>query len=274
MRAHRPVPYALLGDPVEHSLSPRIQNAAFRALGIDARYVARRVPSRHVPRLARALAAAGGGGNVTLPHKQRILAALDAPSDAVQQTGACNTFWAGPLGVHGENTDVAGFREAAAHHGVPLRGTRVLLLGAGGAAAAVIAALLQERVAVVDVANRAPARAAALVDRFAALGPVRAVPQPVAAEYDLVVNATSLGLDPGDPLPLPPGELGLSSRVLDLVYAPGGTRWVQAVRAQGRPAFDGAEMLLRQAAAAFRCWTGRDAPLEVMRSALFPRPGA
>ena len=274
MHAHRPVPYALLGDPVEHSLSPRIHNAAFRALGIDAHYVARRLRGEHVPRLARALAAAGGGGNVTVPHKQRILAALDAPSETVQRTGACNTFWAGPLGVHGENTDVAGFRQAAAHHGVALRDARVLLLGAGGAAAAVIAALLEEAVGRVDVANRTPARAAELVGRFAALGPVRAVPQPAASEYDVVVNATSLGLDPRDPLPLPPGELRPGTRVLDLVYAPGGTRWVHAARAHGCPAFDGAEMLLRQAAAAFRCWTGREAPLDVMRNALFPRPGA
>lgn len=268
----RPVPFALLGDPVEHSLSPRLHNAAFHALGIDARYVTRRVSGERAVRLVRALAAAGGGGNVTLPHKQRVIAALDAPSDLVRLTGACNTFWAGPRGVHGENTDVEGFRAAAEHHGVALEGARALLLGAGGAAAAVIAALVTAGARDIAVLNRTPATAQALVARFPAAGRIRAVTRSEAAGYDLVINATSLGLAPGDPLPLAPELLPPGSTALDLVYAPGSTRWVRAAREQGCRAFDGAEMLLRQAAAAFRCWTGHDAPLDVMRNALFSRP--
>lgn len=272
MRAHRPAPFALLGDPVEHSLSPRLHNAAFRALGLDAHYRTHRVGPERLPRLARALAAAGGGGNVTLPHKQRIIAALDAPSAPVLATGACNTFWCGPGGVHGENTDVEGFRLAAAHHDVQLRGRRALLLGAGGAAAAVIAALLAADAREVTVWNRTLARAEALAARFAASGRVRAAAQLPPGDFDLVINATSLGLAPADPLPLAVDSLTSAADVLDLVYAPGGTRWVRAVRERGGRAFDGAEMLLRQAAAAFRCWTGREAPLEVMREALFSRP--
>lgn len=271
MRATRPVPFALLGDPVEHSLSPRLHNAAFHALGIHARYVARRVSGERALRMVRALAAAGGGGNVTLPHKQRVIATLDAPSDLVRLTGACNTFWAGPRGVHGENTDVEGFRTAAEHHGVALEGAHALLLGAGGAAAAVIAALVTAGARDIAVLNRTPVRADALVARFAASGRVRVAAGPEAG-FDLVINATSLGLAPADPLPLAPGLLPPGITALDLVYAPDSTRWVRAAREQGCRAFDGAEMLLRQAAVAFRCWTGHDAPLDVMRSALFSRP--
>jgi len=128
---------------VEHSLSPAIQNAAFREAGVDGVYVALRTSAEDLPALVRALSRAGGGGNVTLPHKERAATVVDVPSDAVRRTGACNTFWGDDDGrIHGDNTDVEGFRRALRSFlGRSPEGFRVLLLGAGGAARAILEAL-------------------------------------------------------------------------------------------------------------------------------------
>jgi shikimate dehydrogenase len=264
--------FALLGDPVQHSRSPALHNAAFAACGLNAVYRAERVAAEAAGSRLRTLALQGGGGNVTVPHKQLATAFLDHASPAVRHTGAVNTFWLGPRGVHGENTDVAGFRAAASHHGVALAGRRVLVLGAGGAAAAVLLALIEEG-SQVTIVNRSPERAAALAARLGELGRLRWLPQPPPESFDVVVNATSLGLHPGDPPPLPIENLPPGASLLDLVYgaAGGTTAWVAAARAAGFRAFDGAEMLLHQAAAAFAIWTGLDAPLAVMRAALHDR---
>jgi len=258
--------YALLGDPVERSGSPRIQNAAFAATGLAAEYRALRVTPAELQPTLRRLAEAGGGGNVTAPYKQLAVGALDAPSEAVRRTGAVNTFWLGERGVHGDNTDVTGFRAALAHHGVDLGGRTVLLLGAGGAAAAVLLVLL-EAGAKVTISNRSAERARALLERLGAVADVALTTSVTGRHFAAVVNATSLGLRPGDPHPLPVEKLPDDAVVLDLVYAPGSTDWVRAARAAGHHAYDGGEMLLRQAAAAFSLWTGLEAPLEAMRAA-------
>lgn len=264
-----PGSYALLGDPVEHSLSPRIHNAAFAAAGIAASYRAIRVGAPELVAQLRALALAGGGGNVTVPHKRLAVTALDAASDVVRRTGAVNTFWLGRGGVHGDNTDVAGFQAALTHYGIDLAHQPVLLLGAGGAAAAVLLALLQAGSAV-TIVNRSAYRARELLDRMAGLGAAHWAEVPPAGVFAAVVNATSLGLRPDDPHPLPVDRVPDGATVIDLVYSPGGTRWVQAAAAAGHPAFDGAEMLLQQAAVAFTLWTGLPAPLEAMRESLGP----
>lgn len=264
---------ALLGDPVGHSLSPRFQNAAIRAAGLDAVYLALRCAPDEFAGLLRGIARAGGGGNVTLPHKERAAAAVERRTAAVERTGACNTFWLHEGEVWGDNTDVAGFAAAARILlGGPPAGARVLLVGAGGAARAALASLVDEGAAEVVVLNRSAARAAALVERFAGAGTrISAAPASDSLSgpaFDLAVNATSLGLRPGDPPPLPPAAGASIAAALDLVYAPGGTAWVRDARARGIPAADGAEMLLRQGAASFARWWGREAPLEAMRAAL------
>ena len=142
----------------------------------------------------------------------------------------------------------------------------MLVLGAGGAAAAVLAALEDERVDSVVLRNRDALRAQQLAVRFANTSTLaQDATQPA---FDAVVNATSLGLRAGDPLPLDPQTLPRETTVLDVVYAPGGTLWVNAARACGLRAFDGGEMLLQQAVAAFRSWLRIDPPVDVMRSAL------
>lgn len=266
--------FALLGDPVSHSLSPKFQNAALRAFGLDAVYVALRCTADDAPGLLRGIARAGGGGNVTVPHKAVAAAMVERPSDAVRRTGACNAFWLEDGAIHGDNTDVAGVREAVgALLGRPPAGARVLLLGAGGAASAAVCALADAGAERIVIANRTVDRARALADRFRAPGVRIEVAGSVDAlagdAFDLAINSTSLGLQSADPLPLDPDAPGPSvGAALDLVYASGETRWVHAMRAHGLPAADGKEMLIQQGAAAFRRWWGMDPPLDAMRAAL------
>ncbi len=264
----RPI-YALLGAPVHHSLSPALQNAAFHARGIDAVYVALWTWGELVEPLMRSLALAGGGGNVTVPHKNRAAQALDQPAAAVRATGACNVFWwEDGLGLCGDNTDVAAFRTAAeAVLGSGLDGSRVLLLGAGGAARAVVHACSGSEVEKVDIVNRTPERAEALVRDLGEPSRVEVVDdddvKASAGTYDLVVNATSLGLAVSDPLPIDPRTVRARA-LLDLVYGRSETPLVLAARQAGLTAADGRRMLVEQAAASFRRWFDRDPPLEVM----------
>jgi shikimate dehydrogenase len=265
---------ALLGDPVEHSLSPRFQNAAFRAAGHDAVYLALRCDAAALPGLLRGIARAGGAGNVTIPHKAIAADSVDRATDAVRETGACNTFWLEDGAVWGDNTDVYGAAMAIRSLlGRPPEGARVLLLGAGGAARAALGACLSAGAAEVLVWNRTPARAAELVRRFDGSRPGRVAQvdsprDPRGGPLDLLVNATSAGLTAGEGLPLPPPDARIGA-ALDLVYAPPeGTAWVRALRSRGVPAADGTEMLLHQGAAAYARWWGADPPLAAMRAAL------
>lgn len=265
---------ALLGDPVEHSLSPVIQNAAFREAGVPGVYLALRTASDEVAQMMRGIARGGGGGNITVPHKQIAVGALDRVADAVHRTGACNTFWGAEGELWGDNTDVVGFGGATVRLlGQRPAGARVLLIGAGGAARAAVAALEDDGADEVVILNRSRARADAVVAFFAA-GPLRlrvaeSTDSLGGERFDLVVNATSLGLRPGDPLPLPV-DLVHAGAALDLVYDLEGTRWTRAFRDRGVPTADGLEMLVQQAAAAFTRWWDRPAPVEAMRAAILP----
>ena len=263
--------FAILGNPVAHSLSPAIQNAAFRSAGLDGRYVAIACQPEDVAPVMRTLARAGGGGNVTVPHKRRAAAALDAAAAAVARTDACNTFWGEGARIRGDNTDVEGARRAVrALLAGPARGASVLLAGAGGGARAAVAALIDEDAAEVRVVNRTLARARAMAAeagdaRVHVVSDVRTL---VGQAFDLVLNATSLGLRRHDPPAVDLDRLGSVGAVMDMVYAPSGTPLTDAARARGIRAMDGGEMLLRQGAAAFELWWGREAPLAAMREAL------
>jgi shikimate dehydrogenase len=259
---------ALLGDPVAHSLSPAIHNAAMRSLQLDGVYVALRCASADVSSAIRVLAHAGGGGNITLPHKRTAAAAVDRRTAAVERTGACNTFWLENGHVIGDNTDVTGFARALELFVGDTKGARVLLLGAGGAARAVVVALADAGAASIDVITRRPAQARELVP-LAEKTQIRSVPN-LAQRYDLIVQTTPLGLHADDALPLDPEQLQDTPAVMDLVYRPGGTRWVHSVRAAGARAVDGLEMLLQQAGESFTRWWHQPAPLDVMRNALRP----
>lgn len=196
---------ALLGDPVSHSLSPQFQNAAFRETHVDGIYLALRCDASAFAHLMKGIAAAGGAGNVTLPHKALAAEILDVATPAVETTGACNTFWAEDDRVYGDNTDVSAFHGAVSALVGDPAGARVLLLGAGGAASAALYALLQDNVETVILLNRTPERAHALRSR---LDPDATRVHVITDQHDLrtenvdlIVNASALGLRPDDPLP-------------------------------------------------------------------------
>lgn len=262
---------ALLGDPVGHSLSPVLQNAAFQAAGVDGVYVAVGCAQEDLVGLMRGLARAGGGGNITLPHKEKAASMLDVPSDTVRRTGACNTFWGDDDGrLHGDNTDVDGVRRALKEFLGALTGIRVLLLGAGGAARAALMGLLEEGADEVVIHNRSVERARAVARR---IGGERARVATQAGDldgetFDLVVNATRLGLAPDDPSPLDFDRLARAGAAMDLVYATQATPFVRAAEAFGVRSTDGADMLVHQGAASFERWWGGEAPLDAMRRAV------
>ncbi|WP_420447944.1 shikimate dehydrogenase family protein [Candidatus Palauibacter sp.] len=268
--------FALLGDPVRHSISPAMHRAAFEIEGLDAEYVARRAASAEVGSIMRS--ADLTGGNVTLPHKLRAAEALTRPSAAVRATGACNCWWRQADGeLAGDNTDVGGLQIALSRLGFQAQRARVLLLGAGGAARAAVHALLEGGASSVEILNRTPARARAMRDAAVACaadaaGALRVIeaPEP-GATYDLVLNSTSLGLSPEDPLPLDLGarpDRAKFRAAFDMVYAPGETAWVHHGRALGISARGGLDMLVGQAALSLERWfPGRAAPFGAMRDA-------
>ncbi len=265
----------LLGHPVAHSLSPRFQSAALRAAGIPLTYRAVDVAPEALPGVVDALVAARAAGNVTLPHKEAVAARCDLRTPLAARVGAVNTFWCTLDGrLWGDNTDVAGVDAAVRQlfGGRVPPGLRVALLGAGGSAAAVLAAAESWPGARVRVWSRTRARADALAARF------HAVAHAVDARGDaldaatLVVNATPLGIRPDDALPAPPAALGPDAAVLDLVYRPGETAWVHAVRTAGHRGLDGLPMLIAQGAASFVRWFGVAPDTEAMWAAVGGRP--
>jgi shikimate dehydrogenase len=254
--------FAILGDPVAHSLSPVMQNAAFRALGLDAVYVALRASADQVPGLLRAIAIAGGGGNVTVPHKETAAGALDLPSARVQALGACNTFWLTDGAIRGDNTDVDGVADALDRLEAPA--SRWLVAGTGGGARAVVAAAVS-RGAALAVRSRDATRRVSF-ERWAQAQGATLAPS---LGCEVLINTTPLGLHAGDHLPIAVEEAPGARVALDLVYARGETAWVRLMRQEGLRAADGRVMLVAQGAAAFRRWfPEEDPPLDIMRAAV------
>ncbi|HEX5819194.1 MAG TPA: shikimate dehydrogenase [Gemmatimonadales bacterium] len=259
--------FAVLGDPVGHSLSPAMHDAAFRVLGIDAVYVALRCTAEDVPSVMRVLARQGGGGNVTVPHKSAAARAVTQPSELVSRLGACNTFWGDGAELAGDNTDVAGVLSALEWLGVP-EGPW-LVLGTGGSAHAVAAAAIAAG-ARLAVRSRDADRARDFMAWATGLGATPAGPEECVA----CINATPLGLGDDDAQPITCDEVPAARVALDLVYRPGETPWVHACRERGLRAADGREMLIAQGAAAFERWfPSKRAPVDAMRAAVHGRLG-
>jgi shikimate dehydrogenase len=254
--------FAILGNPVAHSLSPVMHNAAFRALGIQAVYVPLACTADDVPALIRALVRAGGGGNVTVPFKETAARAVDVCRDLAEVVGASNTFWSENGGSVGDNTDVQGVLEALRQLEAP-KGPW-LIAGTGGAAhAAAVAA--RESGAEVAVTSRDNGRQ----QEFMRWMSSRGVKPAASSECRVLINATPLGLKAGDPLPIAPDVAPRAEVALDMVYHTGETPWIKAMRSRVRRAADGRAMLVAQGAAAFDCWfPGKGAPVEVMRAAV------
>lgn len=258
---------AVLGDPIGHTLSPAMHNAAIHALGLDAAYVALATPAASLSRVLAGLAAIGAAGNVTIPHKEATERFVARKTGLCERAGACNTFWTEGGELVGDNTDVTGVLAALKDLGAPGRGGRWLVIGTGGSARAVSVAAA-EAGAELYVKSRSPERARDLV-RWAGGAGATAHAAQGALAADVVINATPLGLRPTDPLPVEPPVVKEVSVALDLVYVAGETPWVRAWRAAGVRAADGRAMLVHQGVAAFaHFFPGEVAPVAVMRAAV------
>ena len=252
----------ILGDPVAHSLSPAMQNAAFRALGLSAVYVPLKCSADDVPALIRAIARAGGGGNVTVPHKELAARTVDVCRELAGTVEACNTFWSEDGRTVGDNTDVPGLLEAL--HQLEVSAAAWFIAGTGGGARAAVVAAAEHGVPVA-VRSRDPNRQ----QRFEAWISSRGVQLVPPSECGVLINATPLGLHAGDPWPIEPDGFPRAEVAFDMVYAPGETSWIRAMRPQVRRAADGRTMLVAQGAAAFQRWfPSKRAPVEVMQAAV------
>jgi shikimate dehydrogenase len=258
-----------------------MQNAAFEALGLDWRYEAVAVPGDRFASLVAELRERGyAGANVTIPHKLRALAVASDASRVARAVGAANTLVFEPEGVFAHNTDVEGFLRGLRER-VPEApaGMRALVLGAGGSARAVIHALAEHGAGRVAVWNRHPERARRLVEELQGGAGVliEAVFEPRLTEADLLVNATPVGMtarkqtdaweDDFKILRLPADKLDEVTVVVDMVYSDKGTALIREAGARGLSCVDGLDILAHQGAASFELWTGKQAPLEVMRRA-------
>jgi shikimate dehydrogenase len=261
---------AVILHPAGHTRSPAMHNAAFRALGLDAIYVAFDVTPAG---LSDALAGARALGirqlAVSLPHKQAVIPLLDEVDDTARRIGAVNTVTRQEDRLVGANTDWIGAVRAL-ERATPLAGRNVVVLGAGGTARAVVFGALERR-ARVAVLNRSASRAEALAKALGAHG-AGALSDLSGLPCDVLVNATSVGLrSPDSPVPaeaIPPRAV-----VMDVVYDPPRTRLLQDASARGARVVEGRWMLVYQAAEQLRIWSGREAPVEVMAEA-FDRAGA
>jgi len=268
----------VIGDPVAHSRSPAIHNAAFAHLGLLAHYELWPTPAADLAeRIASLRAEHMLGANVTLPHKVAVLELLDRLDPEVSVIGAANTIIREADGtLTGANTDAPAFLESLREDGdYEPAGQTAVILGASGAARAAAVALVGAGVARLFVVNRSLAKAEALLgDVLAAasadpllyaLAPGDSELADVLASAGLVVNATSLGWH-ADEMPLPAELLPPDALIFDLVYR--ATPLLRAAAERGARPLDGSGMLVRQAALAFERWTGQSAPLEVMRAAM------
>jgi shikimate dehydrogenase len=277
----RPTPYAVLGSPVAHSLSPIMQQAAFDELGIEARYFRIDVPEEKLAvAIGHLRALPFGGWNCTVPLKVRMFEACDRRAESAECFGAVNTVVNENGTLVGHNTDGTGWSRALREaFGQGPGDLRLVVLGAGGAGRAVVTQALLEGCPQVVLANRHGGRARALADELAG-GPLRDfagdrlrvvawddLPAALAGT-DLVVNATSAGLGPGAPAVLPASLLSERLLVFDTLYGPGCAAFRAEAETAGAQWADGLGMLLHQGAAAFTLWTGQPAPLETMREAL------
>ena len=259
-----------------------MHTAALRALRLDACYGAFDVPPKFLRPMLRALVLSGVEGlNVTVPLKQAVIPLMDRLDPTAKAIGAVNTIVIRNRRLTGHNTDAAGFRRALTHDlRATVRGTRVLLLGAGGAARAVAWALAEMKPRRLTVANRTPAKARSLVRwlRATAKAPAAVVVwrdralRTAVREADLVINATTVGMRPSDGSPIDPSWLRRGTRVYDLIYHRD-TRLVRGARRRGCVAAGGVSMLLYQGAESLRLWTRRAPPLAVMRRALMKAIG-
>lgn len=267
----------IFGDPVAHSLSPVMHNAAFKELGLNWVYLPFRVTAGNLSAAVSAVKSLGMAGvNVTVPHKENIINYLEKLTDEAFLIGAVNTIINREGCLIGDNTDGKGFIKSLAEARFLPEGRASLILGSGGAARAVAVALVQAGCRLA-LANRTLSRAQKLVgllkERLGVQVPVfryDEINSDMVQEFDLIVNTTPLGMHPhvDSCPPLPVNSFHEGQLVYDLVYNPRETKLMKLARERGAKALNGLGMLLYQGVFAFELWTGKSAPVEVMRQAI------
>jgi len=282
-----PIRLGVFGDPVAHSLSPQMQNAALGAFEIKmqyARFHIRADELRSALRFLRELDFVGI--NLTVPHKIAGFTQIDVADELARRCGAVNTLRLHENKLIGSNTDGEGFSRAVRNEfSIDLRDLRVMILGAGGGTGHAIAwQCALENCERLVLVNRTPAKTSAIVERLRSffveprvLGPVARLEavrwdetalRAQLADIDLIVNATPLGMNPSDPAPIPTRLLAPHHIVFDCVYHPSKTALLRAADEAGARGANGLSMLLHQGALSFSVWFNREAPIEAMRSAI------
>jgi shikimate dehydrogenase len=266
----------VIGDPIEHTLSPTIHNAAFNHLGLDFVFLAFRVKTADLENALRGIRGLGIHGlNVTMPHKNAVTAYLDELDEAVKFLGSTNTILNKEGKLSGFNTDGVGALNAIRENGIELAEKKLLLLGAGGAAKA-IAFTLAKEVGELVVLNRADGKSKELAERLTRTLGKKVVGSALTLDAiadnlqdsDVLINATSVGMNPAaNQSIVPPHLLRSDLTVMDIVYDPVETKLAKNAKAAGAKVISGVEMLIYQGAASFEIWTGHSAPIEVMRKA-------
>jgi shikimate dehydrogenase len=263
----------VIGDPVEHSISPAMQQPALDALGIPATYERWHTPLNELPERIESLRAANViGANVTVPHKEHVLPLVDEVSDLARRAGAVNTISNHSGRLAGDNTDVYGLGRSLQLHTDTLSGCQAVVLGAGGAARAAVLSLESVGAARIAVLNRTVERAERLRDDLSpapvtAIGSYSAEADDALRSANLLINATALGWKRGE-LPLSLDRIGLlpeTALVVDITYRD--TDLLEAARARRLRTLDGLEMLVFQGARSLEIWTGSTPPIDIMLSA-------
>ncbi|MCX8150066.1 MAG: shikimate dehydrogenase [Candidatus Bathyarchaeota archaeon] len=268
--------YGVIGDPVAHSLSPTLHNAAFAALKMDCIYLAFQVKSDELENALRGMRSLGIAGlNVTMPHKSAVIPFLDEVEPTAGFLESVNTISNNGGKLLGFSTDGIGALNALKGNGVKLSDKKILLLGGGGTAKAIAYALAAEVTKLV-ILNRSPQKIPYLTESLNRQFSGRVTGgllEPSALlknlkDADVLINATSVGMHPDDAHSLvEPNLLKSSLTVMDVVYNPLETRLVKDAKKAGAQVISGVEMLIHQGAASFEIWTGKPAPIEVMRKA-------
>lgn len=265
--------YAVIGDPIDHSLSPNIHSAAFRELNLEHSYIAYRIPKEELEEGVEALKKINiAGFNVTIPHKVEMMKFLDKTDESCSIIGAVNTVTNENGSLKGYNTDMDGFLDPLKKKNIKIKEQKVLLLGAGGAARAIVAAFAKEHAASITIANRTLDNARKLAEFSEKIG-LRSKFMKIddvadsAKEYNIIVNATSIGLK-NESSPISLETIGKNTTVYDIVYMPMNTDFLKKAKEKGATIIFGYEMLLGQAVRAFEIWHGMKAPYSAMKRAL------
>jgi len=265
--------FAVIGDPIDHSLSPNIHSAAFRELNLENSYIAYRIPKGELSEGIESLKKIKiDGFNVTIPHKVEMMKYLDKMDESCSIIGAVNTVTNNEGILKGYNTDMDGFLDPFKKKEIKMQDKKVLLLGAGGAARAIVAGVTKEKAKHLTIANRTLENANNLAQFANKIGldadaiTIENVGNDL-KDYDIIVNATSVGLK-NEPSPISLESIKPETIVYDIVYMPMNTDFLKKAKKKGAKIIYGYEMLLGQAVRAFEIWHGIEAPYNAMKKAL------